>query len=357
MARQGGTQADDPQAGVSRGRQTRGRVDELPYHVPMVGSPRFGPAPDLSARSRTPLPRPAVDPIDLRAAVDHALADGLGAGLVYAQLLRPVLADATATAGSEDERALARSTAHAALAELTTRLPVSDEGLGRRAAVVVPPGLLGGLDGRALADALEAGGWTAITVTLDDDAPGTLDHVETLDVEVVVLPAADPAQLERSAAICSLLRRTIAPPLIIGVVFDPAGETTAMAADHVLGTTDALAALLRRRIVKGAADVAWGVRLGRDAEGLVVTPVGLLDPTSVARLREVVETRRGLYPRILIDLRDLVEPDALGLAALVSWDAEQPWDPTVAALSDPRTIAALSRAGLRDALPLAGFAL
>lgn len=318
----------------------------------MAGVRQFGPPPDLGAPGR---PQPAADPVALRAAIDLALASGDGAGLAYAQLLRPLVADA---ASSDDQRALARSTAHAALADLARRLPVSDEGLGRRAAVVVPPGLAGELDARALADALEAGGWTAITLTLGhDDAAATLDEVEALRVEVVVLPAADAAQLEASQAICALLRRTIAPPLIVGVVFDAEVAAIAMAADHVIGTTDALAALLRRRIVKEADAVAWGVRLGRDADGLVVTPFGLLDVASVARLREVVETRRGMYPRILIDLRDLLEPDPQGLAALVSWDAEQPWDPTVAVADDPRTVAALTRAGLGDALPLATFAL
>jgi len=323
----------------------------------MAGDHQFGPAPDLGSPSRAPLPHPAADPVALRAAIDLALASGDGAGLAYAQLLRPVVAAAGAAPSSEAQRALVRSTAHAALADLALRLPVSDEGLGRRAAVVVPPGLAGELDARALADALEAGGWTAVALTLDHDAAGTLDAVEALNVEVVVLPAADADQLEASQAICALLRRTIAPPLIVGVVFDAEVAAIAMAADHVIGTTDALAALLRRRIVKQADAVAWGVRLGRDADGLVVTPFGLLDVASVARLREVVETRRALYPRILIDLRDLLEPDAEGLGALVSWDAEQPWDPTVAVADDPRTVAALRRAGLRDALPLAAFAL
>jgi hypothetical protein len=78
----------------------------------------------------------------------------------------------------------------------------------------------------------------------------------------------------------------------------------------------------------------------------------MLDPVSVARLREIVESRRTLYPRIVIDLRELLEADEPGLTALVSWDAEQPWDPTVAALGDPRTMAALEGAGLGGALPL-----
>jgi hypothetical protein len=102
--------------------------------------------------------------------------------------------------------------------------------------------------------------------------------------------------------------------------------------------------------------VPWGVRLHRDGAGLVVAPAGLLDGGSVARLREIVETRRTLYPRIVIDLRELLDPDATGLGALVSWDAELPWDPTVAALGDQRTLDALDRSGLTGALPLAAFA-
>ena len=93
----------------------------------------------------------------------------------------------------------------------------------------------------------------------------------------------------------------------------------------------------------------------RNGGGLVVAPAGRLDGVSVARLREIVETRRTLYPRIVIDLRDLLDADATGLDALVSWDAELPWDPTVAALGDPRTLAALDRSGLAGALPLAAL--
>jgi hypothetical protein len=277
-------------------------------------------------------------------------------------VLRPLLAvggDVAVPGGggqiADDVRALARSTVHAALAELVARLPGSDEGRGRRAAVLVPAGVLGELDGRALADALDAGGWVVTPIPLDQDAGAVDVAIAAERAELVVVPAGDAAQVLASQRALSLLRRRTAPPLIVGVAFDlDAATSSSTAADHVVGTADALAPLLARRMGRGGhGPVPWGVRLDRDAGGLVVAPVGLLDPPSVARLREIVETRRTLYPRIVIDLRELMEADLDGLAALVSWDAELPWDPTVAALGDPRTVTALADAGLTGALPLA----
>jgi hypothetical protein len=326
----------------------------------MAAARQFGPAPDPGApRAHAPLlPR---DPYALREAIAAALDAGDGPGTVYARTLRPVLTDVAAgVAGgggpiADDRRALARSTAQAALAELIARLPTSDEGLGRRAAVRAPPRARGEPVARALADALEAGGWAVTTHALDADADPVVNAIVLERAEVVVAPAADAAQVLASQRALALLRRVTLPPLIVGVAFAEGANDAerTMAADHVIGTADALAPLLKRRLGGGGSAVAWGVRLGRDAGGLVVAPVGLLDPPSVARLREIVETRRTLYPRIVIDLRELMEADGPGLERLVAWDAELPWDPTVAALGDARTLLALAEAGLTDALPLA----
>jgi len=331
--------------------------------IPMAGDPQFGPAPDFGAPSRAQHPRIARDPLALREAIAVALRGGEAPGSVYARVLRPLLAERAggSVAGgggpiADERRALARSAAQAALAELVAHLPASDEGLGRRATVLVPAGVLGELDGRALADALDAGGWDAELVALDAPAEVVVDAIVRARSEVVVAPCGDAAQVLASQLALSLLRRVTAPPLIVGVAFDQAPSPSApgMAADHVVGTADALAPLLARRIGGGGPGaVPWGVRLGRDAAGLVVAPIGLLDPASVARLREIVETRRTLYPKIVLDLRELMAADAPGLLALVAWDAELPWDPTVAALGDPRTVAALAEAGLAGALPLA----
>jgi hypothetical protein len=329
----------------------------------MAGNPQFGPAPDSGAPQRAIAPQLPRDPVALREAITDALAHGAAVGDAYASLVRPLLADAGDTGGgplADDRRAVARSAAHAALAELAARLPTSDEGLGRRAVVLVPPGVVGELDARAVADGLEAGGWTAELVALGRDAADTVAEVDDLDVELLVVPATDAAQVLAAQLPCALLRRLTAPPLIVAVAFvtGAAAESSAVAADHVVGDVDALAPLLRRRLGgKGGTGTPWGVHLHRDGVGLVVSPIGLLDPKSVARLREIVETRRALYPRIVIDLRELLEADGPGLAALVSWDAEQPWDPTVAALGDPRTMTALADAGFAGALPMAAFDL
>ena len=174
-------------------------------------------------------------------------------------------------------------------------------------------------------------------------------------VEALVVPVADAAQLLASQRALSLIRRLNAPPLIVGGTFaTSAGATPSVGADHVIGDTDALAPLLRRRLSGGGGSaVPWGVRLHRDGTTLVVAPFGLLDATTVSRLREIVETRRTLYPAILIDLRELDSLSSSGLTALAAWPAETPWPPTVSALRDTRTTTALTAAGLTGTIPFA----
>jgi hypothetical protein len=341
--------------------ERRSALDGCRSMVVMAGDPQFGPAPDSGAPTRAQHPHTARDPLALREAIEIALGGDEAPGSIYARVLRPLLseqADGAIAGGggpiADERRALARSAAQAALAELVAYQPTTEEGLGRRAAVLTPAGVLGELDARALADALEAGGWDVTLFALDAPAEAVVDAVVSSRAELAVAPCGDAAQVLASQLTLSLLRRTTVPPLIVGVAFADAAPAAGMAADHVVGTTDALAPLLRRRMGQGGTGaVPWGVRLGRDAAGLVVAPIGLLNPASVARLREIVETRRTLYPRIVLDLRELLAADADGLRALVAWDAELPWDPTVAALGDPRTVAAMADAGLSGALPLA----
>jgi hypothetical protein len=327
----------------------------------MVGDNQFGPAPDLSARRRRPLaPQTLGDPVALREAMDAALADGETAGATYRDLLRPflVMAGGRDAAGggplADDRRAVARSAAHAALAELSAILPTSDEGLGRRAAVLVPAGVVGELDGRALADALDAGGWSTELVGLDREAGEICDEIASARVELLVMPVGDAAQVLASKRALSLIRRLNAPPLILGVTFASGDGASPVAADHVIGDSDALAPILRRRLGGGGpgAAVPWGVRLHRDGDALVVAPFGLLDATTLSRLREIVETRRTLYPAIRIDLRELDALSPSGLTALAAWSTATPWSPTVSALGDPRTTAALAHAGLTGTVPL-----
>lgn len=326
--------------------------------VLMAGDPQFGPAPDLVARRprATVTPQIPRDPVALREAMEAALAAGVGASATYRHVLRPFLAavgDAGGGPPADDRRAVARSAAQAALAELSAVLPTSDEGLGRRAAVLVPAGVVGELDGRALADALDAGGWSTQLIGLDREAGAICDDVLGARVEALVVPVADAAQVLASQRALSLIRRLNAPPLIVGVTFTTsAGATPSVGADHVIGDTNALAPLLRRRLSGGGGSaVPWGVRLHRDGTTLVVAPFGLLDATTVSRLREIVETRRTLYPAILIDLRELDSLSSSGLTALAAWPAETPWPPTVSALRDTRTTTALTAAGLTGTIP------
>ncbi|WP_155891945.1 STAS domain-containing protein [Conexibacter woesei] len=326
----------------------------------MAGDPQFGPAPDHGARRRRAVtPQPPRDPVALREAMEAALAADVGTGATYRDVLRPFLAavgDAGGGPAADDRRAVARSAAQAALAELSAVLPTSDEGLGRRAAVLAPAGVIGELDSRALADVLDAGGWSTQLIGLDREAGTICDEVLDARVELLVLPVADAAQVLASQRALSLIRRLNAPPLIVGVTFASMSDASAaVAADHVVGDTDALPSLLHRRLGGGGpgAAVPWGVRMHRDGTTLVVAPFGVLDDTTVGRLREIVETRRTLYPAILIDLRELDSLSTSGLTALSTWSTETPWPPTVSALRDTRTTTALSTAGLSNTIPFA----
>jgi ABC-type transporter Mla MlaB component len=298
------------------------------------------------------------DPVALRRAVATALAGGASAEHVYATVVRPALAPFAVPgrggAVADARQALTLSTAHAALAELAPAHAISQDGRGRRAAVLAPPGALGELDARVLADALESSSWTVELIALIQAPDAVVATIEHIAPELVLVPAADPAQVLAAQEACSLLRRLTQPPLVVGVAFGAAagGGPPALALDHHLDGTDALAPLLHRRLGATVGDVAWGVRMRRQADGLVVTPVGVLDATTALRLREVVETRRELYPHIVIDLSSLLRAEQSGLAALVAWDADHAWAPGVAALRDPDTVAALDGAGLHGALPL-----
>jgi hypothetical protein len=335
--------------------------------VTMAGDPQFGPAPDLDARGRRAVaPQILRDPVALREAMEAALGASSGAGAVYRDVLRPFLAavgdDGGGASGpaADGRRAVARSAAQAALAELGAAVPTSDEGLGRRAAVIVPGGVVGELDGRALADALDAGGWSTQLVGLAGrEADDVRDELLAARIELLVVPVADAAQVLASQRALSLIRRLNAPPLIVGVTFASGADAPSVGADHVIGDADALPPLLRRRLggggdgPGGAGVVPWGVRLHREGTTLVVAPSGLLDATTVGRLREIVETRRTLYPAILIDLRELDSLSSSGLCALAAWSTETPWPPTVSALRDPRTTTALTAAGLSGTIPFA----
>jgi ABC-type transporter Mla MlaB component len=283
------------------------------------------------------------EPDALRQAVAGALAGGASPERVYATVVRPTLApfadgppSATGTEHAGGPPALARSLAHAALAELAPAHPTSDDGRGRAAIVLVPPGLVGELDGQVLADALQSSSWDVEVVGLDGEPQDVVARIEASGPELVMVPASDGAQILAAERVCSMLRRLAQPPLVVGVAFGSiAAAPPALSLDHHLDGTDALAPLLHRRLGTSAGDAAWGVRMTRDGEGLVVAPVGLLDATTAPRLREIVETRRDLYEHITIDLSGLTRAEDAGLAALVAWDAERPWAPDVTILGAP----------------------
>src|SRR4051812_49917639 len=58
---------------------------------------------------------------------------------------------------------------------------------------------------------------------------------------------------------------------------------------------------------------AWGVRLERVGRAIVVAPAGRFDAAEVQRLRDVLESRRGAYESVVVDLRDVVDVGEPGL--------------------------------------------
>ncbi|QEC50037.1 hypothetical protein FSW04_22330 [Baekduia soli] len=266
--------------------------------------------------------------------------------------MRPVVA----SHGPQDAPdAVASSAVRAALADVAVALPASEGGLGRCAAVLAPADPSGALDARMLADVLDADGWTVELIDLCEDPAAVVEAVTATAAEVVAVPAADAAQALAARAACSALRGLGRPPLVVGVTFAAGRDPVALATDHLLEDAGALPGLLDRRVPAadgGGGAVRWGVRLAREAGGLTVVPGGVLDAASALRLREVVESRRALYPRIVIDLRELLVTDEPGLEALATWNAELPWAPTVSARADGPSLDAVRAAGLLGRLPV-----
>ncbi|WP_205699428.1 hypothetical protein [Conexibacter sp. SYSU D00693] len=289
--------------------------------------------------------------LDLRASRDLALsgaANGASPDDLFTDVLRPALHDAVALLAPRERarrtRALASSVG-ATLEALRDGQEAPAPAVRRRCAVVaVGRGPLDALDGRAISDALDDAGWDVRELT-PDTAPDEVRVLAARDcAELAVLPTSSATDVLVMAPAYRLLRRMADPPVIIACSL--AGEDELARArgvgadDHVTSLADLLASIDRH--LPGADKRRWGVRIQRPGDDLVLTPTGILDADSVARLRDVAASRSGTFARLLVEVGDVAERQPAGLRALGLW-ADEPGGPHVV----DAPLAARERADLR----------
>jgi len=268
-----------------------------------------------------------------RAALGAALDAGVAPGDAYAHVVRPAVRALERGPGDDARMRLAHSIGRSAVADLALRhpdAPAREKACG----VLTPPGIVGELDARLLADALEADGWDAVTLPLGIPAEGVAEAVRRATVGALLVPASDADQLLSARLPCATVRRLPDPPLVVGVQLETRADAAQLPVDALVTGMDALRALLDERLA--AAPPRWGVRLARDSDGLTVSPTGVLDAENVARLREVVDSRLGLYDVITIDLAALASCPDDGLEALSGWRDGAAWDRTLRVVGDDR---------------------
>ena len=153
------------------------------------------------------------------------------------------------------------------------------------------------LDGQVISDVLAGEGWSVSDVAVGTPAMDVAALAAERRVELVVMPTSRAADLLADAAAYTELRRLDDPPLIVACSLgerDDARRARAAGADAFLSDLDELLAFVAAWLPAAGAR-HWGVRLRQRSSTLVVTPTGSLDAASVARLRQVVESRAGRH--------------------------------------------------------------
>jgi hypothetical protein len=299
--------------------------------------------------------RVAVDAPDVggaRAMITAAADRGVGGGRLYVDVVRPALAELAGPDRSPSAR-LAAGIGEAVLADLVRRLPVSERGATRRAAVLsCRMGGIEAVDGNLAMDFLEVGGWTVERLDGDGFLPARSELAHGA-VELAVAVIAGPEDALRLAPACTELRRLADPPVILLCDFSgrsaSAAAPAALGADAVVHDPDELVRCAAQRLpVPGQR--RWGVRLSRSDDTLLMAPTGCLDATSAGRLADVALTRLGSYSCLVLDLGDVaaIKPD--GVRALAGWPELLPAATVQLQLvADPGSRAMLDRTGV--ALP------
>jgi hypothetical protein len=264
---------------------------------------------------------------DLRASRQVALAaaeDGLSLGRLYVDVVRPAIAGAACgwSADSARDRLLLGSVE--AMLTVVAGRPAPGaamRGQGRSALVSVGTAPLDVLDGQVIVDTLCTDGWSVDDVPAGTDAAAVAALARDRHVQLVVMPTSNPADLLLSAQTYTLLRRMADPPVIVACSLglpDQAGRARAAGADACAGDPDELLELVSRRLPPAGVR-NWGVRLRRLGTTLVIAPTGDLDPVSVEKLRQVVESRAGSFSAVVVDTREVASASQAGTDALLAW--------------------------------------
>jgi CheY-like chemotaxis protein len=253
----------------------------------------------------------------------HAADAGWSLARLYTDVVRPALRTAAYEPSLTAAQRLTLTSVEAALAVVASR-PADGEamrGAGRKALVSVGAAPLDVLDGQVIIDVLCGDGWSVEEVATGTDAQAVAAMALHRHGEPVGMPTSNAADLLQAASTYTQLRRLADPPIIVACSFGRPDETRrarAAGADIFVSDPDDLIAFVRRRLPTAGAR-NWGVRLRRFGETFIVAPTGDLDAGSVARLRQVVDSRAGSFRSLVVDTRDVASVRGDGVEALLAW--------------------------------------
>ena len=259
---------------------------------------------------------------------------------LFVDVVRPALRAAFDACPSEARDGMLRRANRALpgiFSELIGDAPPGDAGAGRRAVLVGDLRGLAAIDTHVLLELLEREGWMVSTIGPERRDAGRL--VAQLEPAAVVLAG----DVDEGGTVRRIRQRFAghdAAPLIVRCLMDPEDQGLPAVLVEVedgggapegVGM-DSVAERLARRF-STAGMPAWGVAMRRESdEVLVVTPSGRLDAETSERLREVVESRRGSFSSLVLNLHELSGSDEPALGELLRWVADEGWpDPRVAA--------------------------
>jgi hypothetical protein len=201
-------------------------------------------------------------------------------------------------------------------------------GAGRRAVLIGDAEGPGALDRRVLVELLERDGWMVSAVAPHRRDAGRL--VAQLEPAAVVL-AGDVADGVALSRVRHELQQLQPPPLIVRCLMAPEAQgvpAVVVELDEAEAEGVAMNVVVDRlaRRFSDAGMPAWGVSMRRESEQvLVVTPSGHLDADTSDRLREVVESRRGSFSSVVLNLSELSSSEEPALGELLRWVADEGW--------------------------------